>query len=134
MDVPHFEADSWTYVKGALATVDREFGFVGRHLFHGIIEYHVVHHLFPYVHQTPSICSRARPRFERLFVDLHFSRIPFYHAEEATFAIKPILGDLYHRDERSFMGQLWSNFTQCKYVEADESSPGALKWVQKTRD
>jgi bifunctional Delta-12/omega-3 fatty acid desaturase len=42
-DVHHFEAESWTFVKGALATVDRDFGFVGRHLFHGIIDTHVVH-------------------------------------------------------------------------------------------
>jgi len=46
-DVHHFDAEGWTFVKGALATVDRDFGFVGRHLFHGIIECHVVHHLFP---------------------------------------------------------------------------------------
>ncbi|EAQ88866.1 hypothetical protein CHGG_05485 [Chaetomium globosum CBS 148.51] len=104
-DVHHFEADSWTFVKGALATVDRDFGFVGRHLFHGIIDTHVIHHLFP--------------------------RIPFYKAEEATEAIKPLLGDLYHREERSFMGQLWSTFTQCKYVEADPAAPGALKWAEK---
>ncbi|KAM0259450.1 hypothetical protein ACHAQJ_003345 [Trichoderma viride] len=104
MEVPHYDADNWTFVKGALATVDREFGFVGRHLFHCIIEHHVVHHLFP--------------------------RIPFYYAGEATEAIKPVLGDLYYRDERSFIGQLWTNFSKCKYVVADESTPGALKWAQ----
>lgn len=58
------------------------------------------------------------------------SRIPFYYAGEATEAIKPVLGDLYYRDERSFIGQLWTNFTKCKYVVKDESSPGALKWAQ----
>lgn len=58
-------------------------------------------------------------------------RIPFYKAEEATEAIKPLLGDLYHREERSFLGQLWSTFTQCKYVEADPAVPGALKWAEK---
>lgn len=47
-NVPHYDAKNWTFVKGAIATIDREFGFIGRHLFHGIIEYHVVHHLFPY--------------------------------------------------------------------------------------
>lgn len=52
-EVHHFDADSWTFVKGALATVDRDFGFVGRHLFHGIIDTHVVHHLFPSVHPLP---------------------------------------------------------------------------------
>jgi omega-6 fatty acid desaturase (delta-12 desaturase) len=49
MEVPHYEPQNWTFVKGALATVDREFGFIGRRLFHGIIEHHVIHHLFPYV-------------------------------------------------------------------------------------
>ena len=44
--LPKFEAESWTFLKGATATIDRDFGWIGRHLFHGIIEYHVVHHLF----------------------------------------------------------------------------------------
>ncbi|KAK5655726.1 hypothetical protein OQA88_5263 [Cercophora sp. LCS_1] len=101
-DVHHFEADSWTFVKGALATVDRDFGFVGRHLFHGIIDTHVVHHLFP--------------------------RIPFYYAEEATEAIKPVIGNLYHKETRSFIGQLWSTWTTCRYVEKDPAVPGALRW------
>lgn len=46
-EVHHYEAESWSYVKGALATIDRDFGWVGRHLFHNIIDHHVVHHLFP---------------------------------------------------------------------------------------
>lgn len=46
-EVPHYTPEGWSYVKGALATVDREFGFIGKHLFHGIIEKHVIHHLFP---------------------------------------------------------------------------------------
>ncbi|KAL2261291.1 hypothetical protein VTK26DRAFT_4450 [Humicola hyalothermophila] len=103
-EVPHFDAESWTFVKGALATVDRDMGWVGRHLFHGIIDTHVIHHLFP--------------------------RIPFYHAEEATEAIKPLLGDLYRKDSRSFLGQLWETWTKCKYVEADPAVPGALKWAE----
>ncbi|KAK4443428.1 fatty acid desaturase-domain-containing protein [Podospora aff. communis PSN243] len=101
-DVHHFDAKSWTFVKGALATVDRDFGFVGRHLFHGIIDTHVVHHLFP--------------------------RIPFYYAEEATEAIKPVVGNHYHKETRSFIGQLWSTWNTCKYVEADPHVPGALIW------
>ncbi|KAK0623817.1 bifunctional D12/D15 fatty acid desaturase [Immersiella caudata] len=101
-DVHHFDAKSWTFVKGALATVDRDFGFVGRHLFHGIIDTHVVHHLFP--------------------------RIPFYYAEEATEAIKPVIGNHYHKETRSFIGQLWSTWKTCKYVEADPHVPGALIW------
>ncbi|KAK3334241.1 fatty acid desaturase-domain-containing protein [Cercophora scortea] len=102
-DVHHFEADSWTFVKGALATVDRDFGFVGKHLFHGIIETHVVHHLFP--------------------------RIPFYKQERATEAMMPVVGHLYHKETRSFIGQLWATWTTCRYVEADPNTPGALKWA-----
>lgn len=45
-NLPKFEAEAWTFLRGATATIDREFGWVGRHLFHNIIEYHVIHHLF----------------------------------------------------------------------------------------
>lgn len=58
-----------------------------------------------------------------------YSRIPFYRAKEATEAIKPKLGKLYHRDDRSFLGQLWSVFTTCKYVEKDPEVPGAMRWA-----
>lgn len=46
-NVHHYEKSTWTFLDGATSTVDRPFGFVGHHLFHGIIDYHVVHHLFP---------------------------------------------------------------------------------------
>jgi omega-6 fatty acid desaturase (delta-12 desaturase) len=65
------------------------------------------------------------------FADLKNRRIPFYKAHEATEAIKPLLGDLYHRESRSFLASLWTTFTQCKYVEADPAEPGALKWAEK---
>lgn len=127
----HYEPQSWTFVKGALATVDREFGFIGRHLFHGIIEFHVVHHLFPYV---SSIAHPQSISLKRNFTNsVPSSRIPFYYAEEATEAIKPVVGDLYRRDDRSFLGQLWTNFSKCKYVVPDETTPGALKWAEPTR-
>ncbi|KAF4781460.1 fatty acid desaturase [Colletotrichum scovillei] len=103
-EVHHYTEEGWTFVKGAIATVDREFGFIGKHLFHGIIEKHVVHHLFP--------------------------RIPFYKADEATEAIKPVLGDLYNHDGRSFLGQLWSVFGTLKYVENDPNCPGAMRWAK----
>ena len=44
--LPKYGAENWSFIKGATATVDREFGFIGKHLFHGIIEFHVIHHLF----------------------------------------------------------------------------------------
>lgn len=48
--LPKFEAEAWTFLKGATATIDRDFGWIGKHIFHGIIEFHVVHHLFSYVY------------------------------------------------------------------------------------
>ncbi|KAI9654965.1 MAG: hypothetical protein M1821_005718 [Bathelium mastoideum] len=94
-DVPKYEPEDWTFVRGATATVDREFGFIGKYLFHSIIEFHVIHHLF--------------------------SRIPFYHAEEATEAIIPLLGDKYHSDkQRRFLPGLWEAFTRCQWVEPDD--------------
>ncbi|KAJ5403803.1 Oleate hydroxylase FAH12 [Penicillium cosmopolitanum] len=100
-DVPHYDENSWTFVKGALGTVDRRFGFIGRHFFHEIIDYHVVHHLFP--------------------------KIPFYHAEEATNAIVPFLGDSYRIEEGSFLKDLATTFTTCKVV-SDPDAEGALHW------
>ena len=64
--MPHYEASQWTFARGAAATIDREFGFVGKHIFHDIIETHVLHH--------------------------YVSRIPFYNAREASEAIKKLWG------------------------------------------
>ncbi|KAJ5603912.1 hypothetical protein N7537_006868 [Penicillium hordei] len=92
-----YEQDSWSFLKGALATVDRDFGWVGRFFFHNIIDFHVIHHLF--------------------------SQIPFYHAEEATRAIVPILGSRYYQDKASsFVGGLWQAFTECQWVEPGQGN------------
>ncbi|KAK8128190.1 hypothetical protein PG984_009298 [Apiospora sp. TS-2023a] len=90
--LPKYMPESWTYLRGALATVDRDPGPVFRYMFHHIVDLHVVHHLFP--------------------------RIPHYHAQEATNAIRPLLGDYYHVDKSSWWGALYVAFTQCQWVEA----------------
>ncbi len=93
--LPHYTPTSWTYTRGAAATIDREFGFVGRQLFHGIIETHVLHH--------------------------YVSTIPFYHADEATEAIKPVMGNHYRSDTREgplgFIKSLYHNMRACQWVE-----------------
>ncbi|KAI0523637.1 fatty acid desaturase-domain-containing protein [Xylaria bambusicola] len=91
--LPKYTPESWTYLRGALATVDRDPGFIMRHMTHHIIDLHVVHHLFP--------------------------RVPHYHAQEATDAMKPLLGEYYHSDKTSYWGALWNAFTQCQWVEPD---------------
>ena len=45
-DVPKYEPEAWTFLKGATATIDRELGFSGKHLMHNIADFHVIHHLF----------------------------------------------------------------------------------------
>lgn len=62
--VPQYGADQWTWVRGALSTIDRPYGiFCFFH--HKIGSTHVAHHLF--------------------------HEMPFYRADEATAAIKAFL-------------------------------------------
>ncbi|KND88027.1 Omega-6 fatty acid desaturase, endoplasmic reticulum [Tolypocladium ophioglossoides CBS 100239] len=89
----HFSPESWTFLRGALSTVDRDPGFLLRHLMHHIVDLHVVHHLFP--------------------------RIPHYHAQEATDAIRPLLGKYYRQESGSWYGALYRNFRDCQWVEPD---------------
>jgi fatty acid desaturase len=45
--VPHYRKESWTFVRGALATADRPFlGWVGRVFLHNAAHDHIAHHLF----------------------------------------------------------------------------------------
>ena len=47
-------------------------------------------------------------------------RIPCYHLKEASEAIIPLMGDMYHADkDRIFLSGLWESFTQCQWVEPD---------------
>jgi omega-6 fatty acid desaturase (delta-12 desaturase) len=105
--LPHYENGSWNFARGAAATIDREFGFIGRQLLHGIIETHVLHH----------------------FV----STIPFYHADEATEAIKPVMGVHYRSDTRGgsmgFLASMWRSARWCQWVEPSEGAEGEGKGV-----
>ncbi|KAL4778665.1 fatty acid desaturase-domain-containing protein [Aspergillus varians] len=75
--VPRYEHGTWTFTQGALCTVDRDTGILGRYFFHRVMETHVVHHFFP--------------------------KIPFYYADEATQAIIPLLGHHYHYETAPLM-------------------------------
>ncbi|PMD25122.1 putative Delta(12) fatty acid desaturase [Hyaloscypha hepaticicola] len=105
--LPHYTAESWNYVRGAAATIDREFGFIGRTLLHGIIETHVLHH--------------------------YVSTIPFYHADEATEAIKPVMGRHYRANVEGgsvgFMKSMWTSARWCQWVEPSAGATGKGKGV-----
>lgn len=106
--VPHYSGEQWTWLKGALSTVDRSYGYVLDRVFHRIADLHVAHHLFSY--------------------------IPFYHAEEVTKIIKPMLGEYYLEDTRPIFKALWEDWAACRYVAPeDESGPDVLWWQVASR-
>ncbi|KAF8041034.1 hypothetical protein BT93_B3071 [Corymbia citriodora subsp. variegata] len=93
--LPHYDSSEWEWLRGALATVDRDYGVLNK-VFHNITDTHVAHHLF--------------------------STMPHYHAMEATEAIKPILGQYYHFDGTPVHKAIWREARECLYVEPDEAS------------
>jgi len=68
-DVPHFEDEQWTWLRGALSTIDRDMGPTANYLTHYITSSHVCHHIF--------------------------SDMPYYGAEAATPYVKAHLGKYY---------------------------------------
>lgn len=87
--LPHYRAGEWNFQRGALCTIDRNMmGPVGPYLMHGITETHISHHL----------CSK----------------IPHYHAWEATEALKLKLGSHYTSTEENMWVSLWKNYKSCR--------------------
>lgn len=89
--MPHFRGDEWNWFRGALCTVDRSFGAVIDHTIHHIADTHVAHHIF--------------------------SKMPFYHAQEATEILKEVLGEYYLSDPTPIPQALWRSYTCCAFVE-----------------
>lgn len=93
--VPQYGADEWTFMRGALTTIDRNYGiFCWFH--HKIGSTHVVHHLF--------------------------HEMPFYNAEEASEHVKAYLDPmgLYNYDPTPWYKALWRIAKTCHYVEGVE--------------
>jgi len=90
VDVPHFDGKDWTWLRGALATVDRDYGILN-FFHHHISDTHVVHHLF--------------------------SNMPFYNAQEATVAVKKLLGDYYRYDNTPIFKAMWDTFGSCNFMD-----------------
>ncbi|KAI8836752.1 CNH domain-containing protein [Chytriomyces cf. hyalinus JEL632] len=88
--VPHYRGDEWNFLRGALSTVDRDFGLLNL-FFHHITDTHVAHHLF--------------------------SSMPFYNAQRATQAISAKLGKYYLHDDSPIFLSLWRSYRACRFVE-----------------
>ncbi|XP_078182171.1 fatty acid desaturase DES2-like [Carex rostrata] len=95
--LPHYDSSEWDWLRGALATMDRDYGFLNK-VFHNITDTHVAHHLF--------------------------STMPHYHAMEATKAIKPILGEYYQFDSTPVIKAMFRETKECVYVEPENGGEG----------
>ncbi|KPA84465.1 putative mitochondrial Fatty acid desaturase [Leptomonas pyrrhocoris] len=93
--IPHYTQEHWTFVRGAIAAVDRDYGFLLNDWLHHINDSHVVHHLF--------------------------SQMPFYNAIVVTREyIRGILGDTYVEDHRPLVVALCDSWRHCRYVIPSE--------------
>lgn len=102
LNLPHYTDGEWDWLRGALATIDRDYGIINI-LLHHITDTHVVHHLF--------------------------STMPHYHAEEATEAIKPLLKDYYRYDNTPIAVALWNSFRDCTELYPDRALSG-VHWFE----
>ncbi|THU93824.1 delta-12 fatty acid desaturase [Dendrothele bispora CBS 962.96] len=92
--IPYYREKEWSFVRGALSTVDRPLlGWIGRVFFHNVSHNHISHHLF--------------------------SSIPFYNQPEATECIKAVLKDAYNYDSTNTLRALYRSFVECEFIEDD---------------
>lgn len=88
--IPHYTPKEFSFVRGALCSIDRDYGIYNV-LHHHIGDTHVVHHLF--------------------------SQMPFYHAQEATEAVKKVLGEYYYHDPTPVFQALRRSWAYCKFID-----------------
>jgi len=91
VDIPHFDQETWTWVKGAFHTVDRPYGRILDFVHHRIGSTHVAHH----------VCST----------------IPHYKAKKATEALKAAFPDFYLYDPTPIHRALFRVAVRCCGVQ-----------------
>jgi omega-3 fatty acid desaturase (delta-15 desaturase) len=87
-DIPWYFDQDWYFLKGALSTIDRDYGFINE--IHHNIGTHVAHHIF--------------------------LNMPHYHLKKATEAIKPILGDYYRSSNEPIWQSFFKSYRHCHFV------------------
>jgi len=102
----YYTTETHSFLRGAASTVDRSFGVVGSFFWHDIMDTHVLHH--------------------------HMPTIPFYHAREATEAMKGVIGENYRSDRHaSFLGTFWDYFLATRFVEESVKYSNVYYFTQK---
>jgi acyl-lipid omega-3 desaturase len=104
-DIPWYRGDDWYFLKGALSTIDRDYGFINA--IHHDIGTHVAHHVF--------------------------LNMPHYRLKAATEAIKPILGGYYRKSDESIFKSFIRSCKACHFVPNQGSAvyyqaPGRQKF------
>ncbi|MEO1132328.1 MAG: fatty acid desaturase [Cyanobacteria bacterium J06639_1] len=87
-DIPWYRGKDWFFLKGALSTIDRDYGIFNN--IHHNIGTHVAHHIF--------------------------LGIPHYNLKRATEAIKPILGRYYRKSEEPIWRSFYRSVLACHFV------------------
>ncbi|KAF7308510.1 Delta-12 fatty acid desaturase protein [Mycena chlorophos] len=90
--IPYYKKSQWTFLRGALSTIDRPFlGWAGEVFLHHVSRHHVGHHLFV--------------------------NVPFYNQPKVTEYLKKVLPDHYNYDSTNMYRAFWRNFTECCFIE-----------------
>jgi len=101
-DIPHYDATSWTWLKGALCTIDRNYPSYINALHFDIGSTHVLHHIF--------------------------SALPHYNAPVANEYLKQVLGKQYRFDGQS----VWKSFYRaCKIAAIEHVGEGEWRFITK---
>ncbi|MEM8780428.1 MAG: fatty acid desaturase [Cyanobacteria bacterium P01_G01_bin.49] len=87
-EIPWYRGKDWYFLKGALSTIDHDYGFINN--IHHNIGTHVAHHIF--------------------------LTMPHYHLKAATEAIKPVLGEYYRQSDRSIVDAFIRGYKNCHLV------------------
>lgn len=87
-DIPWYRNDNWYFLKGAVSTIDRDYGLFNS--IHHNIGTHVAHHIF--------------------------LNMPHYYLKEATAAIKPVMGEYFRESKEPIFKSLWRSARECIYV------------------
>lgn len=87
-DIPWYRGKDWYFLKGALSTIDRDYGFINS--IHHDIGTHVAHHIF--------------------------LNMPHYHLKTATEAIKPVLGEYYRKSDEPVWKSFINSYLACHFV------------------
>ncbi|KAJ1957724.1 hypothetical protein GGI12_004943 [Dipsacomyces acuminosporus] len=100
--LPRYDDDSWNFVRGALSTIDRDYGWILNTCLHHINDTHVAHHIF--------------------------SQMPHYHAEEATRHLKKKLENYYYFSEQNVFVSLYESIRRCRFIE----DTGSVRFFRNT--